>query len=87
MKVLVTGGAGFIGSALCRHLVGDLGLQVLNVDCLTYAADLRSLDAVRNRKTYRFLQADICDGEVIEAACVEAGDGERGHGGRGAVDR
>jgi dTDP-glucose 4,6-dehydratase len=68
MKVLVTGGAGFIGSALCRHLVGDLGLQVLNVDCLTYAADLRSLDAVRNRKTYRFLQADICDGEVIEAA-------------------
>lgn len=68
MKILVTGGAGFIGSALCRYLVGDLGLEVLNIDRLTYAADLRSLDAIRNRAAYRLLQADICDGEALEAA-------------------
>ena len=68
MRVLVTGGAGFIGSALCRYLVGDLGLEVLNIDRLTYAADLRSLDAIRNRPTYQFLRADICNGEALEAA-------------------
>ena len=68
MKVLVTGGAGFIGSALCRYLVGDLGLEVLNIDRLTYAADLRSLDAIRKRPAYRFVQADICDGDALDAA-------------------
>ncbi|MEY4679191.1 MAG: dTDP-glucose 4,6-dehydratase, partial [Pseudomonadota bacterium] len=41
-RILVTGGAGFIGSALCRHLAGELGLRVLNVDNLTYAANLAS---------------------------------------------
>jgi dTDP-glucose 4,6-dehydratase len=68
MRVLVTGGAGFIGSALCRHLVEDLGVAVLNVDRLTYAANLQSLDAVRDHAAYRFLKADICDDEAIEAA-------------------
>src|SRR5690348_6078376 len=43
MKVLVTGGAGFIGSAACRLLVGELGTEILNVDKLTYAANLASL--------------------------------------------
>ena len=43
MKILVTGGAGFIGSAVCRHLVRDLGIRVVNVDKLTYAASAISL--------------------------------------------
>jgi dTDP-glucose 4,6-dehydratase len=61
MRALVTGGAGFIGSALCRHLVLDVGWTVLNIDKLSYAANLRSLDAVACRPNYHFLQADICE--------------------------
>jgi dTDP-glucose 4,6-dehydratase len=68
MKVLVTGGAGFIGSAVCRYLVGGLGVQILNVDKLTYAADLRSLDLVSADRRYTFLKADICDHEALRAA-------------------
>jgi dTDP-glucose 4,6-dehydratase len=68
MKVLVTGGAGFIGSALCRYLVGELGITVLNVDCLTYAADLRSLKAISGTPSYCFRRIDICDGAGIDAA-------------------
>ena len=68
MRVLVTGGAGFIGSALCRHLVGDIGAEVLNLDKLTYAANLNSLASISRRANYRGLVADICD----EAAVVEA---------------
>ena len=67
MRVLITGGAGFIGSALCRHLVLDVGWTVLNVDKLTYAANLRSLDVVARRPNYHFLEADICDREILEA--------------------
>ncbi len=61
MRILVTGGAGFIGSALVRHLVRDLGAEVLNVDKLTYAGNLTSLRSVEAATNYRFLQADICD--------------------------
>ena len=61
MKVLVTGGAGFIGSAVCRLFVGELGLSVLNVDKLTYAANPDSLRAVDNDPRYRFQQGDIVD--------------------------
>ena len=46
MRVLVTGGAGFIGSAVCRLLVGARGVEVVNVDKLTYAANLHSLDPI-----------------------------------------
>src|SRR5262249_57250769 len=67
MRVLVTGGAGFIGSALCRHLVGDVGWSVFNIDKLTYAANLRSLDPVASHPNYRFLKADICDKQTLEA--------------------
>ncbi len=59
-RFLVTGGAGFIGSAVCRHLVA-LGHDVLNVDKLTYAGNLESLRAIDNKPHYRFRQADICD--------------------------
>jgi len=61
MRILVTGGAGFIGSAVCRHLVGDLGIGVVNVDKLTYAANLASLAPIAEDPLYAFVQADICD--------------------------
>jgi dTDP-glucose 4,6-dehydratase len=61
MKIFVTGGAGFIGSALIRHLIADSEHQVVNVDALTYAASLESLASVQDNPRYRFQQADICD--------------------------
>jgi dTDP-glucose 4,6-dehydratase len=68
MRVLVTGGAGFIGSALVRHLVLDKGYDVLNVDALTYAGYLPSLTAVEGKPNYRFVQANICDAAAITEA-------------------
>ncbi len=72
MKVIVTGGAGFIGSTLCRHLLTERGWQVVNVDCLTYAANLHSLDPIANRPGYRFVQADICNRTAMDAIIAEA---------------
>ncbi len=66
-NVLVTGGAGFIGSAVCRHLVGR-GVNVLNVDKLTYAGNLASLTTVDNAPNYRFARLDICDRPAIAEA-------------------
>jgi len=66
MRVLVTGGAGFIGSAVCRHLVLSEGWDVLNVDNLTYAANLKSLDSISTLPNYSFLRADICDRSILE---------------------
>jgi dTDP-glucose 4,6-dehydratase len=68
MRILVTGGAGFIGSALIRHLLNDTEHEVLNLDKLTYAGNLESLQAVANNPRYRFLQADIGDQPTVEAA-------------------
>ena len=68
MRIMVTGGAGFIGSAVCRYLVGQMGATVLNVDKLTYASNLRSLDPIADRAGYRFKQADICDRVAMDAA-------------------
>ena len=68
MRVLITGGAGFIGSALVRHLVLDKGYQVLNVDALTYAGNLASLTLVDGKPNYGFLHANICDKGAIEQA-------------------
>jgi dTDP-glucose 4,6-dehydratase len=70
MKVLVTGGAGFIGSAVCRLLIGELGAAVLNVDKLTYAANLASLKPVESDERYRFRRADIADRATIAALLV-----------------
>src|SRR5690554_5725622 len=61
MKILVTGGAGFIGSALVRHIVHDTGDAVVNVDKLTYAGNLESLAQVADSDRYAFEQVDICD--------------------------
>ena len=66
-RVLVTGGAGFIGSALVRHLVQESEYRVLNVDKLTYAGTLTSLGPVQGDPRYGFVQADICDAEAIAA--------------------
>jgi len=64
--VLVTGGAGFIGSAVIRHLMADTDYQVVNVDKLTYAGNLESLASVSEDARYRFEQVDICDAAGIQ---------------------
>ncbi len=63
-QVLVTGGAGFIGSAVCRHLIAS-GYGVVNVDKLTYAGNLESLREVDRHPQYRFHQLDICDESAL----------------------
>src|SRR4051794_11146827 len=68
MRVIVTGGAGFIGSAVCRHLVCNEGWTVLNIDKLTYAANLRSLVSVAANPRYTFVKADICNRIAMDAA-------------------
>ena len=75
MRVIVTGGAGFIGSALTRHLVLEKGCEVLNIDALTYAGYLPSLRAVEGKANYNFLHANICD----RVAMSEAMAGFRPH--------
>lgn len=65
MRVLVTGGAGFIGSAMCRRLAREPGCEVLNLDKLTYAANLASLAELAEGRGYRFVQGDICDRALL----------------------
>ena len=65
LRILVTGGAGFIGSALVRHLIANTDHEVLNFDKLSYAGDLRSLDAVGDNPRYRFLKADVGDRQSV----------------------
>jgi dTDP-glucose 4,6-dehydratase len=65
MNFLVTGGAGFIGSAVCRHLCADPSNNVTNLDKLTYAGNLHSLRQIENQPNYRFVQADICDDGAV----------------------
>lgn len=66
MKILVTGGAGFIGSAVVRHIINDTQDSVINVDKLTYAGNLESLESVCDNPRYFFEQVDICDKAQLE---------------------
>jgi len=65
MRVMITGGAGFIGSAVCRHFILELGHEVVVVDKLTYAGNLASLTPVASSPHYAFEKLDICDAEAI----------------------
>ena len=71
MRILVTGGSGFIGSAVCRYLRSDRGEEVVNVDKLTYAANPASLADLADDSGYRFFQADICDRPTMERIFAE----------------
>src|SRR5690554_4477827 len=66
MKIIVTGGAGFIGSALVRLLINETDHQVLNIDKLTYAGHLESLETIADSDRYTFEQVDICDADGIK---------------------
>ena len=71
MKVIVTGGAGFIGSALIRKLAAQVNVSILNIDLLTYAANLQALKTVAQSSAYQFLQADICDKDAMAQAVFD----------------
>ncbi|AVO53532.1 dTDP-glucose 4,6-dehydratase [Ectopseudomonas mendocina] len=71
MRILITGGAGFIGSALIRHLIHNTEHEVLNLDKLTYAGNLESLTLVADSPRYRFVQADIVDTERVTTTLNE----------------
>jgi len=65
MKIFITGGAGFIGSALIRYLIAETDHQIINIDKLTYAGNLASLEPVADSPHYHFEQVDICDATAI----------------------
>ena len=68
MKLLITGGAGFIGSAFVRLVLAETDWQVANLDKLTYAGNLENLASVEHNPRYRFVHADICDAAAVESA-------------------
>lgn len=68
MRIFVTGGAGFIGSALVRHLIENTTHEVLNFDKLTYAGTLSTVERVAASDRYRFVRGDICDADAVRAA-------------------
>jgi dTDP-glucose 4,6-dehydratase len=68
MRILITGGAGFIGSAVIRHIINNTNDEVLNIDKLTYAGNLESLKDIDQNSRYEFKQIDICDKEALEEA-------------------
>lgn len=71
MKIIVTGGAGFIGSALVRHTINNTDHSVINLDKLTYAGNLASIQTIEGSDRYQFVQADICDRPTIDAIFKE----------------
>lgn len=71
MRILVTGGAGFIGSAVIRHLIWNTSHEVANLDKLTYAGNLESLASVSGSSRYRFYRVDICDAVALDKVFAE----------------
>lgn len=71
MRIFVTGGAGFIGSALVRHLIENTAHQVLNFDKLTYAGTLSTVERVATSNRYNFVQGDVCDAEAVRSAIAD----------------
>jgi len=71
MRAIITGGCGFIGSAVCRHVVGELGWSVLNIDKLTYAANRANLTSIDGNDAYALLEADICDHKAMAVAFAD----------------
>ncbi|MFC2292562.1 MAG: dTDP-glucose 4,6-dehydratase [Kingella oralis] len=71
MKILVTGGAGFIGSAVVRHIINHTQDSVINLDKLTYAGNLDSIASVADSERYTFVQADICDRAALDKIFAE----------------
>ena len=71
MKILVTGGAGFIGSAVVRHIINHTHDSVINLDKLTYAGNLDSIASVADSERYAFVQADICDRAALDKIFAE----------------
>ena len=70
MKIIVTGGAGFIGSAVIRHIINNTDDEVLNIDKLTYAGNLESLKDIDQSARYSFKQIDICNADSLKQAFV-----------------
>jgi len=66
LKLIVTGGAGFIGSAVIRYLINESETTILNIDKLTYAGNLDSLSPVSNNPRYHFAEVDICDAPALQ---------------------
>jgi dTDP-glucose 4,6-dehydratase len=71
MRIFVTGGAGFIGSALVRHLIDNTDHEVLNFDKLTYAGTLTTIERISHSNRYHFVQGDICDSDAVHAAIAD----------------
>ena len=72
MKILVTGGAGFIGSCFIRHMLkSHPDYKIINFDCLTYAGNIENLDDIKNNPNYSFIKADICDKKAVDRAVSE----------------